>query len=284
MNFNMRKIMTLVLASIFFISCEKTDEVLNNSQPPANYLLKELLGEDSYSEFDSSIDFISNVTLSPYEPEIHDGYLDILGSFSDEDQVGGILINDRILLSKSDDYYKTYNSEQTEQLAIDKSELFGNNVRLKAIDTNEDSPYYNLDVEAELTSRINHFEVEGLEVSASNADIVGAPRTVIRSYSDLTLSWSATGNPNEDMILVIYETKDVGNGNRPKQLLKRFKNKDKQITVTASELNRTFVDDSDLTFMLVKGRQVVRTMSQSGKILSVNSMEFINYSGVKFIK
>jgi len=276
--------MTLVLASIFFISCEKTDEVLNNSQPPANYLLKELLGEDSYSEFDSSIDFISNVTLSPYEPEIHDGYLDILGSFSDEDQVGGILINDRILLSKSDDYYKTYNSEQTEQLAIDKSELFGNNVRLKAIDTNEDSPYYNLDVEAELTSRINHFEVEGLEVSASNADIVGAPRTVIRSYSDLTLSWSATGNPNEDMILVIYETKDVGNGNRPKQLLKRFKNKDKQITVTASELNRTFVDDSDLTFMLVKGRQVVRTMSQSGKILSVNSMEFINYSGVKFIK
>lgn len=280
----MRKIMTLVLASIFFISCEKTDEVLNNSQPPANYLLKELLGEDSYSEFDSSIDFISNVTLSPYEPEIHDGYLDILGSFSDEDQVGGILINDRILLSKSDDYYKTYNSEQTEQLAIDKSELFGNNVRLKAIDTNEDSPYYNLDVEAELTSRINHFEVEGLEVSASNADIVGAPRTVIRSYSDLTLSWSATGNPNEDMILVIYETKDVGNGNRPKQLLKRFKNKDKQITVTASELNRTFVDDSDLTFMLVKGRQVVRTMSQSGKILSVNSMEFINYSGVKFIK
>src|SRR5690554_986164 len=284
MNFNMRKIMTLVLASIFFISCEKTDEVLNNSQPPANYLLKELLGEDSYSEFDSSIDFISNVTLSPYEPEIHDGYLDILGSFSDEDQVGGILINDRILLSKSDDYYKTYNSEQTEQLAIDKSELFGNNVRLKAIDTNEDSPYYNLDVEAELTSRINHFEVEGLEVSASNADIVGAPRTVIRSYSDLTLSWSATGNPNEDMILVIYETKDVGNGNRPKQLLKRFKNKDKQITVTASELNRTFVDDSDLTFMLVKERQVVRTMSQSGKILSVNSMEFINYSGVKFIK
>ena len=280
----MRKIMTLVLASIFFISCEKTDEVLNNSQPPANYLLKELLGEDSYSEFDSSIDFISNVTLSPYEPEIHDGYLDILGSFSDEDQVGGILINDRILLSKSDDYYKTYNSEQTEQLAIDKSELFGNNVRLKAIDTNEDSPYYNLDVEAELTSRINHFEVEGLEVCASNADIVGAPRTVIRSYSDLTLSWSATGNPNEDMILVIYETKDVGNGNRPKQLLKRFKNKDKQITVTASELNRTFVDDSDLTFMLVKGRQVVRTMSQSGKILSVNSMEFINYSGVKFIK
>lgn len=280
----MRKIITLALASIFFISCEKTDEVLTDSQPSANYLLKELVGEENYSDFDSSIDFTSTVNLTPYEPEIDHGYLNISGSFSEEDHVGGVLINDRILLSKSDDYYKTYNSEQTEQLAIDKSELFGNNVRLKAIDTNEDSPYYNLDVEAELTSRINHFEVEGLEVSASNADIVGAPRTVIRSYSDLTLSWSATGNPNEDMILVIYETKDVGNGNRPKQLLKRFKNKDKQITVTASELNRTFVDDSDLTFMLVKGRQVVRTMSQSGKILSVNSMEFINYSGVKFIK
>jgi len=280
----MIKIMNLVLASIFFISCEKTDEVSNDSQPSANHLLKELLGEDSYSEFDSSIDFTSTVNLSPYEPEIDDGYLNIGGSFSDEDQVGGILINDRILLSKSDDYYKTYNREQTEQLAIDKSELFGNNINLKAIDTNEDSPYYNLDVEAELTSRINHFEVEGLEVSASNAGIVGAPRTVIRSYSDLTLSWSATGNPNEDMILIIYETKDVGNGNRPKQLLKRFKNRDKSITVSGSELNGTFVDDSDLTFMLVKGKQVVRTMSQSGKILSVNSMEFINYSGVKFIK
>ena len=86
------------------------------------------------------------------------------------------------------------------------------------------------------------------------------------------------------MILVIYETKDVGNGNRPKQLLKRFKNKDKQITVKASELNRTFLDDSDLTFMLVKGRQVARTMTRSGKILSVNIFEFINYAGFKFIK
>lgn len=280
----MRKIITLVLASMFFIACEKTDEVLNDSQPSTNYLLKELLGEDGYSEFDSSIDFTSTVNLSPYEPEIHDGYLNIGASFSDEDQVGGILINDRILLSKSDDYYKTYNKEEVEQLAIDKKELFGNNINLKAIDTNEASPYYNLDVEAELTSRINRFEVEGLEVSASNAGIVGAPRSVIRSYSDLKLSWDSSGNPNEDMILVIYETKDVGNGNRPKQLLKRFKNKDKQITVKASELNRTFVDDSDLTFMLVKGRQVARTMSRSGKILSVNSFEFINYAGVKFIK
>ena len=161
----MRKIITLVLASMFFIACEKTDEVLNDSQPSTNYLLKELLGEDGYSEFDSSIDFTSTVNLSPYEPEIHDGYLNIGASFSDEDQVGGILINDRILLSKSDDYYKTYNKEEVEQLAIDKKELFGNNINLKAIDTNEDSPYYNLDIEAELTSRINRFEVEGLSIS-----------------------------------------------------------------------------------------------------------------------
>jgi len=280
----MRKIITLALALIFFISCEKTDEVSSDTQPPTNYLLRELLGEENYSDFDSSIDFTSTVNLSPYEPEIDYGYLNISGSFSEEDQVGGVLINDRILLSKSDNYYKTYNKEEVEQLTIDKNELFGNNINLKAIETSEASPYYNLDIEAELTSRITRFEVEGLEVSASNAGIVGAPRTVIRSYSDLKLSWDSSGNPNEDMFLIIYEIKDVGNGNRPKQLLKRFKNKDKQITVKASELNRTFLDDSDLSFKLVKGRQVVRVMSNSGKVLSVNSLEIINYSGVRFIK
>lgn len=280
----MRKIITLSLASMFFIACEKTDEIYVDNQPSTNTLLKELVGEDDYSEFDSSIDFTSTVNLTPYEPGIDDGYLNIGGSFSDEDQVGGILINDRILISKTNEYYKTYNSEQAEQLAIDKNELFGNNINLKAVETSEASPYYNLDIEAELTSRITRFEVEGLEVSPSNIGIVGAPRTVIRSYADLKLSWDSSGNPNEDMILIIYEANSVGAGNRPKQLLKRFKNKDKQITVKASELNSKFLDDSDLTFTLIKGRQVARTMSRSGKILSVNSFEFINYAGVKFIK
>lgn len=280
----MRKIITLALASIFFISCEKTDEVLTDSQPSANYLLKELVGEENYSDFDSSIDFTSTVNLTPYEPEIDHGYLNISGSFSEEDHVGGVLINDRILLSKRDNYYKTYNKEEVEQLTIDKNELFGNNINLKAIETSEDSPYYNLNVKAELTSRITRFEVDGLEISAANTGIVGAPRTVIRSYTDLKLSWDSSGNPNEDMILIIYEIKDVGNGNRPKQLLKRFKNGNKSITVSGSELNSTFVDDSDLSFKLVKGKQVVRTMTSSGKILSVNSLEFINYAGVKFIK
>lgn len=280
----MRKIITLSLASIFFISCEKTDEVSMDNQPSINNLLKELVGEDNYSEFDSSIDFTSTVNLTPYEPGIDDGYLNISGSFSDEDQVGGILINDRILISKTDEYHKTYNSEQAGQLAIDKNELFGNTINIKAVETIEASPYYNLDIEAELTSRITRFEVEGLDVSPSNAGVLDAPRTVIRSYSDLKLSWDSSGNPNEDMILIIYEANSVGAGNRPKQLLKRFKNKDKQITVKASELNNKFLDDSDLTFTLIKGRQVARTMSRSGKILSVNSLEFINYSGVKFIK
>lgn len=280
----MRKIITLSLASIFFISCEKTDEVSMDNQPSTNNLLKELVGEDSYSEFDSSIDFTSTVNLTPYEPVIDDGYLNIIGSFSDEDQVGGILINDRILLSKNEEYQKTYSSEQASQLAIDKNELFGNNINLKSVETSEASPYFNLDIEAELISRFTRFEVEGLEVLASNAGIVGAPRTVIRSYSDLKLTWDSSGNPNTDMILIIYEANSVGAGNRPKQLLKRFKNKDKTITVNASELNSKFTNDTDLTFTLVKGRQVARTMSRSGKILSVNSLEFINYSGVKFMK
>ena len=277
----MKKIIALLSLSIFFISCEKTDEISNDSQPPSNFFLKELLGEENYIDYDSSIDITGTVNLTPYEPEIDEGSMNISASFSEADQVGGILINDRILVSKNDGYYKDYSSEQNEQLAIDKAELFGNTIKLKTIDTNEASPYFNLALEAALTSRMEHFEVEGLE--ALDAD-VGKTHSVIRSNGNLEFRWSVTGNPDENMMLIVYESKDVGNGNAPKQLLKRFKNSDGAINISGAELNKTFVDDSDLIFMFVKGKQVVNAIPPSNKIFSVNSMEFINYTGIKFVK
>ncbi len=42
---------------------------------------------------------------------MHDGTLHFEGWFSAKDQVGGVLINNRILLDKNDDYYKTYSYE-----------------------------------------------------------------------------------------------------------------------------------------------------------------------------
>lgn len=270
----MKKILTLVSLSVFFISCENTDntsDLSNESAPEAHYLLRELLGKEEYVDYDSSIDIMNNVTISTYEPEMHDGYLDIRGMFPKEEEVGAVLLNEKIMLDKENEYDKSYRYEEANQMVIDKNELFDNTIKIRSLDTSRKSSYYNLNLDIPSFSTIKDFRFEGLK------DIVN-----FYSYNDMTFRWSVTGNPNEDMLLVIYSTKDVGNGNRPQQILKKFKNSAGMLVVKGSELNHIFTDDSDLSFTFVKGQQIANVISPSDKVFSVNRMQFINLAGVRY--
>jgi len=272
----MKKIITLIVLSFFFVTCDNLDDIpplSNESEPTQNHLIKHLLGEDNYIDYDSYINIVSNVTLTPYEPEMNDGSLHLEGWFPAKDQVGGVLINDRILIDKNNNYFKSYNYEQADQMAIDKNELFGKAINLKTIDTNENSVYHDLNLNATVLTRINEFELVGLK------DI-----NKLYSNTDLLIKWEVTGEPDENMMLYLYDTKEVGNGNKPKQILKHFKNKEGEIKISSSELNTIFLEDSDLAIKLVKGKQISNVVSPSNKIFAVHSLEFLDYAGIKFKK
>ncbi len=158
-------------------------------------------------------------------------------------------------------------------MVIDKNEIFGETINVKTIDTNENSAYHNLNLNSTMLTRINKLEVLGLK------DI-----NKLYSNTDLLIKWEVTGEPEENMMVYLYDTKEVGHGNKPKQILKHFKNKEGEIKISSSELSTIFLEDSDLAIKLVKGKQISNVVSPLNKIFAVHSLEFVDYAGIKFQK
>lgn len=272
----MKKIITLISLSFLFPACDNLDDMppqANEKEAIQNPIVKHVLGENDYINYDSYVNIVSNVTLTPYEPYINDGSLHFEGWFPAKEKVGGVLINNRILLNRNNDYYKTYSYEQTDEMVSDKNELFGKTINIKTVDTSESSVYYNLNLNSTVLTRINKLEVFGLK------DI-----NKLYSNTDLLIKWDVTTETDENILLYLYDTKEVGAGNQPKQLVKKIKYKEGEIKISSSELNNLFLEDSDLVFTMVKAKQVSNFVSPSNKIFAVQSLEFLNYAGIKFKK
>lgn len=80
-------------------------------------------------------------------------------------------------------------------MVIDKNEIFGETINVKTIDTNENSAYHNLNLNSTMLTRINKLEVLGLK------DI-----NKLYSNTDLLIKWEVTGEPEENMMLYLYDT------------------------------------------------------------------------------
>ncbi|TDS60246.1 hypothetical protein C8P70_109103 [Myroides indicus] len=253
----------LMIASLFFISCERAENHENKVVGDGNGFIERMFDADI--DYDAVVSIMNTRAFSQYENDIDVSKLVIASDFEQYGNIGNLFLNS---ISLNENYGKNYYIDEDQEMYNDVALLYGQTVRLYNTRCSGND-FCGIDFTFEMTHR--------LDVS-----ITGFENNNVTPSVNLEVAWNTDGNPNDVVLIHIYSYTDAVPGHPYRQKTFNKKNSDASVVISGSDLSNVFREGDELIINVMRGNHYGST-TNVGKKVGVMAIDAVDYIGLKFM-